>query len=140
MAFAILAMRDPRYIKRLEQDGIKFEGALTNKVMLALKSLYAQSDNAVHGIDKERVFEALDPEEESVFRKAYESIQTGPDEEIYYNETKAGYLKAKYRDEKVEVTNRIAVAEKMGQTAEIDELAARLMELDMLINKLTEEN
>ena len=140
MAFAILAMRDPRYIKRLEQDGIKFEGALTNKVMLALKSLYAQSDNAVHGIDKERVFEALDPEEESVFRKAYESIQTGPDEEIYYNETKAGYLKAKYRDEKVEVTNRIAVAEKMGQTAEIDELATRLMELDMLINKLTEEN
>ena len=108
--------------------------------MLALKSLYAQSDNAVHGIDKERVFEALDPEEESVFRKAYESIQTGPDEEIYYNETKAGYLKAKYRDEKVEVTNRIAVAEKMGQTAEIDELATRLMELDMLINKLTEEN
>jgi hypothetical protein len=133
-------MHDPRYIKRFDDDGIRFEGVLTNKIMLALKSLCADNGTAAHEIDKEKVFEVLDPEEESVFRKACESIQTGPDEEVYYNETKAGYLKAKYRDEKVEVTNRIAVAEKMGRTAEIDELAARLIELDMLINKLTEEN
>ena len=133
-------MHYPRYIKRFEEDGISFEGALTNKIMLALKSLSSEKMSAVHGIDKEKVFEALDPEEETIFRKACEGIQTGPDEEVYYNETKAGYLKAKYRDEKVEVTNKIAVAEKMGRTAEIDELASRLIELDMLINKLTEEN
>ena len=140
MAFAILAMRDPRYIKRFEEDGIRFESALTNKIMLALKSLYAKAGTAAHEIDKNKIFEALDPEEEAVFRKACESIQTGPDEQVYYNETKAGYLKAKYREEKVEVTNKIAVAEKMGRTAEIDELAERLIELDMLINKQTEEN
>jgi hypothetical protein len=140
MAFAILAMHDPRYIKRLDDDGIGFEGALTSKIMLAIKSLCDENGKAVHGIEKERVFEALDPEEESAFRKATESIQIGPDDEAFYRETKAGYLSAKYKDEKIEVTNKIAVAEKMGRSDEIEELAARLIQLDNMINKMTEEN
>ncbi len=140
MAFAILAMHNPIYIKRLEDDGIRFEGSLTNKIMLAVKSLLSEDNIAVHGIEKERVFEALDPEEEAAFRKAIESIQTGPDDEAFYRETRSGYLSAKYKDEKIEVTNKIAVAEKMGRADEIDELAARLIELDNKINNLTEEN
>lgn len=140
MAFCVLAIHDPRYIKRLKEDGISFEGALTNKIMSAIRSLYAGSGNAVHGIESERVFEALDPEEESVFRRVYEKIQTGSDEEVFYKETMSGYLAARYRDEKVEVRNRIAVAERMGDNGEIDDLAARLIELDTLIGKLTEED
>lgn len=139
MAFVILAMHNPRYIKRFADDGIEFRGTLTNKILLVEDSLLAQDASAIHGIDKERIFEALDPDEEAAFARHLDSIQTGPDDEAFYRETKAGYLAGKYRDEKAEITNNIAVAEKMGRTDEIEKLAARLMELDTLINLTMEE-
>ena len=85
------------------------------------------------------IFEALDPDEEAEFSRLLDSIQTGPDDEAFYRETKAGYLSGKYKDEKAEVTNNIAVAEKMGRTDEITRLAKRLIELDELINMTMEE-
>ena len=107
--------------------------------MLVEESLYEKDANAVHGIERERIFEALDPDEEAYFTQQLAAIQTGPDDEAFYKETKAGYLQGKYRDEKAEVTNNIAVAEKMGRTDEIERLAKRLMELDELIKSATEE-
>ena len=139
MAFVILAMHDPRYIKRFRNDGIIFGSALANKILLVEESLCNDPQTAIHGISKELIFEALDPDEEAEFAKQLGSIQTGPDDEAFYKETKAGYLAGKYRDEKAEVTNNIAVAEKMGRTDEIERLVARLMELDSLINTLMEE-
>ena len=140
MAFAILAMHDPRYIKRFREDGIVFGSALANKILLVEESLCNDAQTAVRGISKESIFEALDPDEEAEFAKQLESIQLGPDDEVFYRETKAGYLAGKYRDEKAEVTNNIAVAEKMGRTDEIERLVARLMELDSLINTTMEDN
>ena len=140
MAFVILAMRDPRYIKRFSEDGIVFGSALANKILLVEESLCNDAQTAVHGISTEKIFEALDPDEEAVFTKQLGSIQTGPDDEVFYKETKAGYLTGKYRDEKAEVTNNIAVAEKMGRTDEIERLVTRLMELDSLINETMEDS
>lgn len=140
MAFVILAMHDPRYIRRFREDGIIFGSALANKILLVEESLCDDAQTAVRGISKERIFEALDPDEEAEFSKQLGSIQTGPDDEAFYKETKAGYLAGKYRDEKAEVTNNIAVAEKMGRTDEIEKLVTRLMELDSLINNLMEES
>lgn len=140
MAFVILAMRDPRYIKRFSEDGIVFGSALANKILLVEESLCNDAQTAVHGISKEKIFEALDPDEEAEFTKQLGSIQTGPDDEVFYKETKAGYLTGKYRDEKAEVTNNIAVAEKMGRTDEIERLVTRLMELDSLINEIMEDS
>lgn len=139
-AFVILAMHDPRYIKRFAEDGIVFRGALADKALPAIGQFSAQGAGAAGGIEKEKIFEVLDPEEEAAFDAMLASIQMGPDEEAFYQETKASYLAAKYRDEKAEVTNNIAVAEKMGRTDEIERLAARLIELDTLINNITEEN
>ena len=139
MAFVILAMHDPRYIKRFREDGIEFRGALTNKILLVEESVFESDSKAVHGIEKEKIFEALDPDEESVFAGQLASVQTGPDDEAFYRETKAGYLQGRYRDEKAEVTNNIAVAEKMGRTDEVERLAARLIELDRLIKNTMEE-
>ena len=139
IAFVILAMNDPRYLKRFREDGIEFGSALANKIMLVEESLCNESQTAVRGIDKDKIFEALDPDEEAEFRKQLDSIQTGPDDEAFYRETKAGYMAGKYRDEKAEVTNNIAVAEKMGRTDEIERLVNRLMELDKLINLTMEE-
>jgi DNA primase len=138
MALAILAMHDPRYIKRFREDGIEFRNPLANKIVLAAGSLFAEGAGAAHGAEKERIFEALDPDEETEFRKQFDNIQTGPDEEAFYRETKNGYLIGKYREEKAEITNNIAVAEKIGNAEEIERLAIRLMELDKLINSLAE--
>ena len=140
MAFAILAMHDPRYIRRFREDGIVFGSALANKILLAEESLCKDPQNAIRGISKEMIFEALDPEEEAEFTRQLETIQTGPDDEAFYKETKAGYFAGKYRDEKAEITNKIAVAEKMGRTDEIEKLVARLMELDSLISKTMEDS
>ena len=134
IAFAVLAMHDPRYIRRFHEDGIVFGYALANKIVLAVESLCNESQTAVRGISKEKIFEVLDPDEEAEFRRQLILIQIGPDDEAFYKETRAGYLAGKYRDEKAEVTNRIAVAEKMGNTDEIEKLAARLIELDSLIS------
>ena len=140
MAFAILAMHDPSYIKRFREDGIVFGSALANKIVLVEESLCQDGLSGGRGIDKRKIFEALDPDEEAEFSKQLESIQTGPDDEAFYKETKAGYLSGKYRDEKAEVTNNIAVAEKMGRTDEIERLVQRLIELDNLINITMEES
>ena len=140
MAFAILAMHDPAYIKRFDEDGIVFGSALANKILLAERSLYSENPSAARGIDRKRIFEALDPDEEAEFVRQLDSIQTGPDDEAFYRETKAGYLIGKYRDEKAEVTNSIALAEKLGRTCEIEKLVKRLMELDSLINSIMEES
>ena len=139
MAFAILAMHDPAYIKRFDEDGIVFGSALANKILLAERSLYSENPSAARGIDRKRIFEALDPDEEAEFVRQLDSIQTGPDDEAFYRETKAGYLAGKYRDEKAEVTNSIAVAEKMGRTDEIERLVTRLVELDSLISSTMED-
>ena len=139
MAFAILAMHDPSYIKRFREDGIVFGSALANKIVLVEESLCPDGLSGGRGIEKEKVFEALDPDEEAEFSRQLETIQTGPDDEAFYRETKAGYLSGKYRDEKAEVTNNIAVAEKMGRTDEVERLAARLIELDRLIKNTMEE-
>lgn len=140
MAFAILAMHDPAYIKRFDEDGIVFGSALANKILLAERSLYSENPSAARGIDRKRIFEALDPDEEAEFIRQLDSIQIGPDDEAFYRETKAGYLIGKYRDEKAEVTNSIALAEKLGRTGEIEKLVKRLMELDSLINSIMEES
>ena len=140
MAFVILAMHEPRFIRRFREDGIVFGSALANKILLAEESLCDDPQTANRGISKDRLFEALDPDEEAELSKQLDSIQIGPDDEAFYRETKAGYLAGKYRDEKAEVTNRIAVAEKMGMTDEIEKLVARLMELDSLINMTMEDS
>ena len=140
MAFVIRAMHDPRYIKRFREDGIVFGSALADKILLVEESLCNESQTAIRGITKEMISEALDPDEEAEFRKQLGSIQIGPDDEAFYKETKAGYFAGKYRDEKAEVTNNIAVAEKMGRTDEIERLVTRLMKLDSLINTLMEDS
>ncbi len=139
MAFAILAMHDPRYIARLKEDGVVLRGALSNKIMLAAESLYENDRSAVHGIDKEKIFEMLDPDEETEFRRQLNMIRTGPDDEAFYREMKGAFLVRKYRDERAEIDNRIALAEKMGDESSIGDLLKRLGELDQLIRNITEE-
>ena len=81
----------------------------------------------------------LDPDEETEFRRQLNMIRTGPDDEAFYREMKGAFLVRKYRDERAEIDNRIALAEKMGDESSIGDLLERLGELDQLIRNITEE-
>ena len=94
----------------------------------------------IHRIDHRRVAEQLDPDQEAVFRKYLNSIQIGPDDEAFYRETRASYLINNYRSEKSEVMNDLAIAEKTGNSEEISRLAAKLIEIDRLIQAVEVNN
>jgi DNA primase len=138
LSMLILGMYNTRYIRRFSEDGIIFHSTLADRIMSVESSLADELPNGIHRIDIEDILRALDPEDEMLFREIADSIQIGPDDELFYKEAKSGYLINKYRDERTEVMHKLAVAENAGQTSEIEELASRLIELDQLINSANE--
>ncbi len=140
MSLLVLAMNNTRYLRRFTEDGIEFRSALANKIMSAMNSVDNDLPAGVHRIETEDIAAALEPDEERAFRGAADSIQIGPDDEAFYREAKNGYLINIYRDRRAEILNELAVAENMGRADEIEKLAGSLIEVDGLINSLTEES
>jgi hypothetical protein len=68
------------------------------------------------------------------------SIQIGPDDEAFYAETRSSWTVNELRAEKSELLNELAIAEKYDSHSEIEELAARLIEIDSLISKEMSDN
>ncbi len=135
ISFALLAMNNTRYIRRFEEDGIEFHSDLASHIISALSALADSSENGPHCADAESIARMLDPDEEERFRRYAGSIRIGSDDEAFYRETRASYLINNYKMEKAELLNELAIAEKTGRQDEIEELAARLIRLDNLINK-----
>ena len=135
IALAFLAMNNTRYIGRFEEDHIRFRSDLATHIISAVKSQRDGSENGVHCVDTETVARMLDPDEEVRFRRYAGTIRLGPDDEVFYRETKASYLINNYKMERAELLNELAIAEKTGRQDEIEELAARLIRLDNLINE-----
>ena len=143
MSFAILALENTRYLRRFTEDGIQIRSPLASSVLNAASSMQDSAENGMHRIDPEQVAAALDPDEESSFRKYVSSVQIGPDDEAFYRETKASYLINNYKMEKSELMNELSIAEKTGREDEIEKIAGRLIRLDKLIdqvNQTMEEN
>ncbi|MBQ0040652.1 MAG: DNA primase [Clostridiales bacterium] len=138
MSLLILAMKNSRYLKRFGEDNIEFRSPLAKKILSALESLATNRKPGADGIDENDIFRALDPDEEKVFAKYVNTTKLGPDDEVYYKETRASYKVNSLKDERVEVMNSLAVAEQMNQTDEMDKLAARLIEIDNLIKNTME--
>jgi hypothetical protein len=139
MSFVMLALSNTRYLERFRKDNLEFRSDLASRIITAAESMRDETENGMHRLDVDAVSRTLDPDEETRFRKYASGVHIGADDEAFYRETKAGYLQGRYRDEKAEVTNNIAVAEKMGRTDEVERLAMRLIELDELIKKTMEE-
>ena len=135
IALAFLAMNNTRYIGRFEEDGIRFRSDLAVHIISAVKTLRDGSENGIHCVEAETVARMLDPDEEGLFRRYAGTIRIGPDDEVFYRETKASYLINNYKMERAELLNELAIAEKTGRQDEIEELAARLIRLDNLINE-----
>ena len=138
MSFLLLSMNNVKYLKRFEEDGIEFRTTLANSIKAAEIYLSRDLSAGEHGIKASQLAQALDPDEESVFRRYLDTIEIGPDDEDFYKKTKAGYLINNCRAERSEVMNELAVAEKLEKTEDIERLASRLIDLDKLINELTE--
>ncbi len=138
MSLIVLAMKNARYIKRIREDGIEFYSGLGKKIMSVMESFAADKQLVADGINENSIFRELDPDEEKLFAKYVNSIKLGPDDEVFYKETRSGYSVNKLKDEKVQILNELAVSEQMGQTDEMDKLAARLIEIDKLIKNTME--
>ncbi len=139
ISLLMLVTRDYRYLKRFRDDGIEFRTGLADKIRSAEESLTETIQPGALGIDVKKISEALDPDDEASFRKYLNSIQIGPDDEAFYKQTKAGYLINNYRAQRSEMLNDLALAEKLGNSEDLGRIASRLIELDNLINQLTEE-
>lgn len=140
MSLVILAMNNTRYLRRFTDDGIEFRTALACKILSAMESAAGDQPGGTHRIEIEEIAAALDPDEEALIRRMAGSIKIGSDDEAFYRETKDGYLINRYREELAQVKNELAVAAKIGREDEVIRLAGRQLELDGLINSITEEN
>ena len=139
IALLLLASTDYRYLNRLSEDGIIIRTALADKVRSAEESLVNKIKPGALGIDLNEISELLDPDDEAAFRKYLNSIKIGHDDEAFYKQTKAAYFINNYRVEKTELQSELAVAEKLGNTEEVERIATALIELDKKINRLTED-
>lgn len=135
LSFLILAMRNYRYINALKNDSIQFRTSLAKKIMSVLDSISLDSDIRNNGIDEKTIFKALDPDEEKSFVKYVNSIQIGADDEAYYDEIKSSYIVNRLKDERVELLNDLAVAEKLERPDEMEQIAGRIIEIDKLIKE-----
>lgn len=139
IALLLLVSTDYRYLNRLSEDGIIIRTALADKVRSAEESLVNNIKPGALGIDLNEISELLDPDDEAAFRKYLNSIKIGHDDEAFYKQTKAAYFINNYRVEKTELQSELAVAEKLGNTEEVERIATALIELDKKINRLTED-
>lgn len=136
MALIILAVNNTNYFRRFREDGIRFRTALASKILSVCSSQADMSAAGMHRIEVSMISDRLDPEEDAVFSKYLNSIKIGPDDELFYRETLSVYLLNSLRSRKTEIRNELEVAEKTGQTEEIDRLAEKLIEIEGRISKL----
>ncbi len=139
MSLLVLAMNNVNYLRRIREDGLIFRSQLSEKILSVEESLAQDLTQGNHRIDEKLVFRELEPDEESVFAHYLRSIELGPDDEAFYIETRAGYQIDRLKEERAEILNDIAVAEKLERPDEMERLAGRLIEIDSLIKKAMEE-
>lgn len=138
MSFIILAMNNARYIKRIREDDIKFRSSLALKIMTVMESPGTNHQAGADGIDEKEIFRSLEPDEEKIFSRYVNTIKLGPDDELFYKQTRNAYIINGLKEERIEIINDLAVAEQMNNPDEMKKQAARLLEIDKLINKTME--
>lgn len=135
LSFIILAMNNTYYIKRISEDGIKIESPLAKKIWSAILKLSDKDELSTGRIDYSKILSELDPEEEAYFSKCLQITELGPDDELFYKECRASYISRINNEKKLEIQSRLAVAEKMGNSKEVEECLSELMKLDKLIEQ-----
>lgn len=138
LSFIILAMKNPRYLNKLKQDGIELHTPLAKKIMATLEKLVEQTTEVSGGIDEKEIYKCLEPDEESTFALHIKSIKLGPVDETFYKETYSSYQLNHCKENRLELLNELAVAEKLNQTEEIDRIGQEIIQMDNRIKELTE--
>ena len=133
----LLAIKNTNYLKRFKNDDIQIKSSLVKKILSVVES-HSLNNNLTHGIDEKLIFQVLDPDEESLFKKYFNSIKMGPDDELFYKQTKAAYHINSLKDKRVEILNELAVAEQLNQHDEMNDLAEKLIEIDNRIKNYME--
>lgn len=136
----ILFMNNSRYLKRFEEDGLEFKSELCRKILSGEKSLCNDAENGTHRIELDDLCRVLEPEEENLLRRFNDIIKLGPDDEVFYKECVNAYKLKQYKDRRLEIQNRLSVAESMNDADEMKNCASELMNVDKCIRTITEGN
>ncbi len=139
MSLVILSMFNTRYIKRIDDDAIIFKSKLSRGIFSILKNLNDGEENGMHRVELNDICRQLEPDEEKALRKYVNIIKLGPDDETFYKECCSVYELQKCKDMRMEILNRLAVAEQLGNADEINSIASELMKVNSRISKLSEE-
>lgn len=137
LSFIVLVSEYPQYLQRLKKDGIVFRTAAGEKYAAAIEGALTGNDS--RNEFKQRILDALDPDEEALFRNAVKNIRIGPDEEEFYSECKASYMLDVMKEKRAELLNELSVAETIGDSERVGALAQGLMEIDEAILKMRKD-
>ncbi len=130
LSFLVLAIANREYVKKIKRDGIRFRTALGDKLFSILQELAQEEYPAgILGIDPSRVYNLLDPEEESRLKDAMKQVRIGADDEVFYQECLVSYQLNQDRQRKAELQNDLSTAEKMGNDEDVARIAQQLIEL-----------
>lgn len=133
LSFAVLMMANKEYISIISDNGIQFKTPIGRKLFAIMSEL---PDSQGMGIDMNRLYDRLDPEEETIVKNALTNIRIGPDDQEFYNECLSSYRLNSYKERKAELLNDLAIAEKLGNEEEMSEIANKLIEIDAAIRKV----
>lgn len=141
-SFLVLAMANREYVKRIKQDDIRFRTATGRKIFQIIEKLAEEPyPPGILGIDSQRIYSALDPDEELLLRNAIRNLRIGPDDEVFYQECLISYQLNHDRELKLELQNELSTAEKTGNEVEVQRIAAQLMQLEtQMRNRKTRSN
>ncbi len=130
-SFLVLAIANREYVKRIKQDDIRFRTAPGQKVFRVIEKLAEEPyQPGILGIDSQKIFHQLDPDEEILLRNAIRNYRIGPDDEIFYQECLISYQLNHDRELKIELQNELSTAERTGNEAEVARIATQLMQLE----------
>lgn len=133
LSFVILMIANKEYINIVRDKKIQFRTPIGKKSLAILSEL---PDSQGMGIETNRFFEQLDPEEELIINNAINNIRIGPDDQEFFNECYSTYRLNYYKEQKAELINDLTIAEKMGNEKEMSEIASKLIEIDNAIRKV----
>ena len=130
LSMILLITDSPDYLTRLQQDGFLFRTALGSKCYAILQDPALIAAAGGMGIDLNRLYERLEPEEETSLRRAAQEIRIGPEEEVFYQDCLARYRLDQYQEQRTELLSDLQIAEKMGDEQEMQKIAEQLMEVE----------
>ena len=139
LSLIVLAIYNAGYLARFEADQIAFRTAAGRKIYGIMRDVARNDGYRGMEMDRRRIFEALDPEEEVLLNRALDTIRIGPDDEVFYQECRSKYALSGFKERRLELVNELQVAEKVGNQHDVEKIISELKAVDEMIRKVRKD-